>query len=59
MRKNIVYSASEDKHLAYVCDEFRITNDKWYLDLECLVKSNVCSEITRKNDLMTCLVQIG
>jgi len=51
LRKNIVYSASEDKPLAYVCDEFRITSDKWYLDLECLVKSNICSEITRKNDV--------
>lgn len=55
----MVYSASEDKPLAYVCDEFRITSDKWYLDLECLVKSNICSEITRKNDVLQCLVQIA
>ena len=47
MRKNIIYSASEDKPVAYVCDEYRITNDNWYRDLETLVKSNVCSEITR------------
>ena len=59
LRKNMVYSASEDKSLAFVCDEFRISDDKWYLDLECLVKSNLCSEITRKSEIMTCLVQIN
>ena len=52
MRKNIIYSAMEDKALAYVCDEYRITNDKWYQDLETLVKSNVCSEITRQSDIL-------
>jgi hypothetical protein len=58
MRKNIIYSAMEDKPLAYVCDEYRITNDLWYDDLECLVKSNVCSEITRQNDILAALVAI-
>lgn len=52
MRKNIIYSAMEDKALAYVCDEYRITNDTWYQDLETLVKSNVCSEITRQSDIL-------
>ena len=30
MRKNIIYSAMEDKPLAYVCDEYRITSDTWF-----------------------------
>ena len=58
MRKNIIYSAMEDKPLAYVCDEYRITNDLWYKDLETLVKSNVCSEITRQADILQALVSI-
>ena len=47
MRKNLIYSAMEDKSLAYVCDEYRILNDDWYHDLEVMIKSNVCSEVTR------------
>lgn len=47
MRKNIIMAASEDKPHAYVCDEYRILNRSWYKDLETLVKSNVCSDITR------------
>ena len=58
MRKNIIYSASEDKSLAYICDEYRITNSMWYKDLETLVKSNVCSEITRQTDILAALVEI-
>lgn len=58
MRKNIIYSASEDKPLAYCCDEYRITNDHWYRDLETLVKSNVCSEITRQHDVLAALFAI-
>jgi hypothetical protein len=27
IRRNIIYSATEDKPLAYVCDEYRITED--------------------------------
>ena len=58
MRKNILQSASEDRPLAYVCDEYRILNQDWYKDLETLVKSNVCSEITRQNDILSALVSI-
>ena len=52
MRKNIIYAASDDKPLAYVCDEYRISSDALYKDLETLVKSHVCTEITRKSDVM-------
>jgi hypothetical protein len=58
MRKNIIYAASDDKPLAYVCDEYRITKDAWYKDLETLVKSHVCTEITRKSDIMQALISI-
>ena len=58
LRKHIIYSAMEDKPLAYVCNEYRITNDLWYQDLETLVKSNVCSEITRQSDVLSALVAI-
>ena len=58
IRRNIIYAVQEDKPLAYICDEYRITNDKWYLDLECLVKSNVCTEITRQSDIKQALVSI-
>lgn len=59
MRKHIISSAMEDKALAYVCDEYRITNDAWYRDLETLVKSNVCTEITRQHDILQALVEIN
>ena len=58
MRKNLIYSAMEDKSLAYVCDEYRILNDDWYHDLEVMIKSNVCSEVTRQHDIMQALVAI-
>ena len=58
MRKNIIYSASDDKPLAYICDEYRISCDSWYKDLETLVKSHVCTEITRRSDILQALVQI-
>lgn len=58
LRKNIIYAASEDKQMAYVCDEYRILQDSWYKDLETLVKSNVCSEITRQHDILAALVSI-
>lgn len=42
--------------MAYVCDEYRILNSSWYKDLETLIKSNVCSEITRQQDVLSALV---
>ena len=58
MRKNIIQAASEDRPLAYVCDEYRMLNSAWYNDLETLLKSNVCTEITRQNDILSALVAI-
>lgn len=58
LRKNIIYTASEDKPLAYIADEYRITNPSWYRDLETLIKSNICSEITRQLDILAACVQI-
>lgn len=58
MRKNIIQAASEERPLAYVCDEYRMLNGAWYKDLETLLKSNVCSEITRQNDILSALVAI-
>lgn len=58
LRKNIIYCASDDKPLAYVADEYRITNTNWYKDLETLIKSNICSEITRQHDILAACVQI-
>ena len=56
IRKNIIQSAAEDKPLAYVCDEYRILNMEWYKDLETLIKSHVCTDITRQNDILSALV---
>jgi len=58
LRRNIIYSAQEDKPMCFVADEYRITSDLWYKDLESLLKSSVCSEITRKQDTLSCLINI-
>ena len=30
MRKQIISAAMDDKAVAFVCDEYRVTNDIWY-----------------------------
>lgn len=56
--KSIQYAAKEDKPIVYAFDEFRITNDDWYYDLEQVLKSSVCSEITTKKEILEILVSI-
>lgn len=56
--RNIVFAAKEDKPVVYMCDEFRISDPNWYHDLETVLKSSICSEITRKAEIMECLVTI-
>jgi hypothetical protein len=39
LRKIITFSIEEDKAACYVVDEYRVTNDDWYKDLETLCKA--------------------
>ena len=52
LRRILTYAIEEDKPACYVVDEYRVPNDLWYKDLECIIKSQTCSEVLRKSDLL-------
>jgi hypothetical protein len=58
LRKIITFSIEEDKAACYVVDEYRVTNDDWYRDLETLCKAQTSSEVLRKSDLLSSMVAL-
>jgi hypothetical protein len=58
LRKIMTYSIEEDKAACYVVDEYRVTNDLWYRDLETLCKAQTSSEVLRKSDLLSSMVAL-
>jgi hypothetical protein len=44
--------------LTFFIDEYKIKRDQWYSDLEGILKNNMSSDITRKNDILAVLAQI-
>ena len=58
LRRAIIYCGNEDKHVTFVVDEYKMINDQMYKDLECILKNQVSSEITRKPDVMLALANI-
>jgi hypothetical protein len=39
LRRILTFAIEEDKPACYVVDEYRVQNDMWYKDLECIIKS--------------------
>jgi hypothetical protein len=39
IRKIMTFAIEEDKAACYVVDEYRVTNDNWYRDLETICKA--------------------
>jgi hypothetical protein len=58
LRRILTYAIEEDKPTCYVVDEYRVVNDMWYKDLECIIKSQTCSEVLRKQDLMASMASL-
>lgn len=58
MRQALVSCGTDDKPLTFFIDEYKIRKDQWYSDLESILKNNMSSEITRKNDVVAVLTQI-
>ena len=58
LRRILTFAIEEDKPTCYVVDEYRVTNDMWYKDLECIIKSQTCSEVLRKQDLMASMASL-
>ena len=58
LRRALVYCGNDDKPLTFFIDEYKLIKDSWYDDLECLVKSNISTEISSKTDLTTILLNI-
>jgi hypothetical protein len=58
LRRAVVYCGNEDKPLTLFLDEYKMLDDQMYLDLECLLKNNVVSDIIRKPDVMLVLANI-
>jgi len=58
LRRILTYAIEEDKPACYVVDEYRVPNDLWYKDLECIIKSQTCSEVLRKSDLIASMAAL-
>lgn len=58
LRRSVIFCGNEDKHLTFYLDEYKMIKDSMYWDLECLLKNNVVSEITRKSDILLALANI-
>lgn len=58
LRKILTYCIEEDKQSCYVVDEYRVPNDLWYRDLECIAKAQTSSEVIRHRDLLASLTAL-
>ena len=58
LRRTLIYCGSEDKPATLFIDEYKLMHDQMYCDLECILRNNMGSDITRKNDIMTALTSI-
>ena len=45
-------SVVDDKPFTLFVDEYKMIKDSWFADLECLLKNNISSLITRKSDIL-------
>jgi hypothetical protein len=50
--------AKTDKPVTLHVDEYKILEDQWMTDLECLLKNNISSEVIRKNDFIKIISHI-
>ena len=58
LRRAVIYCGNEDKPATLFVDEYKLVYDQMYSDLECLLRNNMVSEITRKQDIMMALANI-
>ena len=58
LRRAIVYCGNDDRPLTFFIDEYKLIKDHWYDDLECMIKSNISTDIAKKSDLTTHLLHI-
>lgn len=58
LRRAVIYCGNEDKPLTFFVDEYKMVNDQMYADLECLLRNNIVTEITRKADVLLALANI-
>ena len=50
--------AIKDKPTTLFLDEFRLLDDSWFNDLECLLKNNISTETIRKSDFIKIVTNI-
>ena len=58
LRRAVIYCGNDDKPVTFYVDEYKMVYDQMYADLECLLRNNMVSEITRKQDIMLALANI-
>ena len=58
LRRAVIFCGNEDRPLTFYVDEYKMIRDSMYWDLECLLKNNVVTEITRKGDILLALANI-
>jgi len=58
LRRALLTCGDDDKPVTFFIDEYKLIKDHWYDDLECLIKSNISTEIARKSDLTAHLLNI-
>lgn len=58
LRRCIIQSGNDNKPVTLYVDEYQMVNKQMYVDLECVLKNYVCTEITRKPDIIYAMANI-
>ena len=59
LRRALLYCGNEAKPLTFYIDEYKLIHDRWYEDLECILRNNIASDITRRADVIQVLCTIS
>ena len=54
----LLYCGNEAKPLTFYIDEYKLLHDRWYEDLECILRNNISTDITRRVDVFSILCHI-
>lgn len=58
LRRCVIQAGNDNKPVTLYVDEYQMLKDQMYIDIECVLKNYVCTEITRKPDIMLAMANI-
>ena len=59
LRRALFYCGKEAKPLTFYIDEYKLIHDRWYEDLECILRNNVSTDIARRGDVLQILCAVS